>query len=74
MNATDAVSKFVPVRIIVVAVAIWMTWLASDWSMWFATGNARPGIEIAAIIAAVTSPIAVFGAYVFKAYIESRVV
>lgn len=72
MSATTIVSKYVPVRLIVVSVAIWMTWLVSDWAMWFAVGNGRPGVEIAAIIAAVTGPVTIFGGYVFKAYLESR--
>ena len=74
MSATDKISKYIPVRLVVLTTAIWMTWLASEWSMWFATGNARNGLEIAAIIAAVTAPIATFGGFVFKAYIESRAV
>lgn len=60
------------IRRIVLALAIWMTWEASRWAMWWATGNARDGVEMAAVIAAVTAPITTFGAYVFKAYIESR--
>ena len=54
------------------ATAIWMTWAVSDWAMLFATGNARDGVEIAAIIAAVTAPICAFGGYVFKAYNDSK--
>lgn len=60
------------VRRIVLGIAIWMTWLVSDWAMWFAVGNARNGVEIAAIIGAVTAPIAAFGGYVFKAYLDSK--
>ena len=40
--------------------------------MWFATGNGRNGIEIAAILAAVQAPIVLFAGTVFRAYIESR--
>ena len=71
-SATDYVSKYVPTRAIVLSTAIWMTWAVSDWAMWFATGNARDGVEIAAIIAAVTAPICAFGGYVFKAYNDSK--
>ena len=74
MSATDRLANYVPVRTIVVFLAIWMTWEASAWSMAFATDNARNGIEIAAIVAAVTGPITVFAGYVFKAYVESRAV
>ena len=66
MSATTFVSKYIPTR-----TAIWMTWAVSDWAMWFATGNARDGMEIAAIIAAVTAPICAFGGYIFKAFVES---
>ena len=74
MSATTTVSKYIPIRLIVVGIAIWMTWLASSWGMWFATGNSREGLEIAAIIAAVTAPISMFAGYVFKAYLESRTI
>ncbi len=72
MNATNYVSKYLPTRTIVLGTAIWMTWLVSEWAMWFATGNSRNGVEIAAIIAAVTAPICAFGGYVFKAYNDSK--
>ena len=60
------------IRRVVLGVAIWMTWEVSAWSMWYAVGNARPGLEIAAIIGAVTAPVAAFGGYVFKVYLDSR--
>lgn len=61
-----------PVRFAVLVTAIWMTWAVSAWSMWFAVGNARPGLEIAAILAAVQAPVTVFATSVFRAYLESR--
>lgn len=73
MSASNFVSKYVPVRTIVLGTAIWMTWAVSEWAMWFATGNARNGVEIAAIIGAVTAPICAFGGYIFKAFVDSRV-
>lgn len=60
------------VRRIVLAVAIYMTWAVSVWAMQFVAGCTRSGIDMAAIIAAVTAPVTMFGGYVFKAYIESR--
>ncbi len=71
MSATTFLSKYIPTRTVVLGTAIWMTWAVSDWAMWFATGNARNGMEIAAIIAAVTAPICAFGGYIFKAFVES---
>jgi len=61
-----------PVRIAVLTTAILMTLEVSRWSMWFAVGNARPGLEIAAILAAVQAPVTLFAGTVFRAYIESR--
>lgn len=59
-------------RRIVLSIAIWMTWNVSEWAMHFVEGSTRPGIDLAAIIAAVTAPVTVFGGFVFKAYIESK--
>ncbi len=69
MNFIDQYSV---VRRLVLGIAIWMTWAVSEWAMWFAVDNARNGVEIAAIIAAVTAPVTVFGGYVFKVYAESK--
>lgn len=66
------VDQYLVVRRLVLGIAIWMTWAVSEWAMWFATGNARNGIEMAAIIAAVTAPVTAFGAYVFKVYAEGK--
>ena len=60
-------------RTLVLAFAIWMTWRAYEFGVWFATGNSRNGIEIAAIIAAVTAPITLFAGTVFKTYVEGKV-
>lgn len=66
------IDRYSLVRRLVLAIAIWMTWAVSEWAMWFAVDNARNGMEIAAIIAAVTAPVTVFGGYVFKVYAESK--
>lgn len=60
------------VRRAVLGVAIWMTWRVSVWEMGFAETSPRPGIDIAAIIAAVTAPVTLFAGSVFKGYLESR--
>jgi hypothetical protein len=60
------------IRRIVLGIAIWMTWEVSQWAMAFVACSQRPGIDLAAIIAAVTGPVTLFGGYVFKAYIDSR--
>lgn len=60
-------------RTLVLALAVWMTWRISEWGMQFAVGNERNGVEIAAIIAAVTAPITLFAGTVFKTYVEGKV-
>ncbi len=60
------------VRRVVLAIAIWMTWQVSQWAMGYVETSTRPGIDLAAIIGAVTGPVTIFGGYVFKAYIDSR--
>lgn len=68
----SVVDKYGVVRRIVLIVAIWMTWNVSVWAMGYVTTSPRPGIDLAAIIAAVTAPVTMFATYVFKAYLESR--
>ena len=60
------------VRRIVLGVAIWMTWRVSLWATAFAVTSDKPGLEVAAIIAAATAPVTLFAGAVFKAYVESR--
>jgi hypothetical protein len=50
-----------------------MTWKAFAWAGEYAYAvSATSGLEIAAIIAAVTAPISYLQIAVFKAYIESK--
>lgn len=70
----DFIDQRSVVRRIVLGVAIWMTWGVSEWAMLFVNHSARSGVDLAAIVTAVTAPVTVFGGYVFKAYIESRAV
>ena len=60
------------IRRVVLGIAIWTTWAVSEWSMWFATGNARNGMEIAAILAAIQAPVMAFTGMVFKVYVENK--
>lgn len=69
----DFVDQRGVIRRIVLGIAIWMTWRVSMWAMIYAETSTRPGLDIAAIIAAVTGPVTIFGGYAFKAYIVSRV-
>lgn len=60
------------VRRIVLFVTLWMTWEAFQWAAGFAQSSTKAGIDIAAIIAAVTAPISVLQGYVFKVYSDAR--
>ena len=54
------------------ALALWMTWQVSAWSMWFAVENSRNGVEIAAILAAIQAPITLCTSMIFKAFVDSK--
>jgi hypothetical protein len=63
------------VRRIVLFVTLWMTWRSFTWAADYANHlSLTPGIglEAAAIIAAVTAPIAALQASVFKIYSDGR--
>ncbi len=60
------------VRRIVLGIAMWMTWRVSVWGMAYANSSTLPGVEQAAVIAAVTAPITRFAGAVFKAYLDAR--
>lgn len=60
------------VRRIVLFVTLWMTWQAFTWAGVFAMTSDRPGMDVAAIIAAVTAPISVLQGYVFQVYTKGR--
>lgn len=62
------------IRRAVLGVAIWMTWEVTHWAMAFAEHSVRPGVDLAAVIAAVSAPATALGGYVFKAYLDSRAV
>ena len=66
-------SKLAIWRRMTMVFALWMTWRAFEFGVWFAVGNERNGVEIAAIIAAVTAPITLFAGTVFKTYVEGKV-
>ncbi|WP_153117391.1 hypothetical protein [Rhodocyclus tenuis] len=73
MTPIQIVNHYGVIRRLVLAVAICMTWEVSRWSMAYATGNAaRPGLETAAVLAAVQAPITLFAGSVFRAYLASR--
>jgi hypothetical protein len=64
--------NFISVRSGVLYVTVWMTWHAFQWAAEFATTTDKTGSDVALIIAAVTAPISLLQAAVFKVYAESR--
>ena len=60
------------VRRVVLGITVWMTWRAFQWATVFATMTDKSGVEVAAIIGAVTAPITYLQSAAFKAYLEGR--
>lgn len=61
------------IRRIVLFVTLWMTWESFMWAAQFAETTSKTGVEVAAIIAAVTAPVAALQAFIFKVYADGRV-
>lgn len=60
-------------RSIVLFITLWMTWRSFTWAAEFALSvKAADGLSAAAMIAAVTAPIAYLQKVVFEAYIASK--
>lgn len=68
----DFVDSRYAVRRVLLGIVIWMTWEAYKWATGFASGCSRPGVEIAAIIAAVLTPITALQGFTFKFYLDSK--
>lgn len=66
------VDKRSVIRRVVLGVTLWMTWRAFAWAAEFAEATDKSGMDVAAIIAAVTAPITYLQAAVFKTYAEGR--
>ena len=65
--------QFISVRALCVYVTLLTTYYAFDWAAHYAYAIiGRPGLEVAAVIAAVTAPVTALQALVFKWYSESR--
>ena len=59
---------FVSIRASLLLMICWMTWEVTKWSFDFARTSDLPGIERAAVIAAVTAPFCALQAAVFAIY------
>jgi TRAP-type C4-dicarboxylate transport system permease small subunit len=60
------------IRRVVLGITIWMTYISYTWSASFASSCDKPGLDIAAIIAAVLTPITALQAFIFKLYLDSK--
>jgi hypothetical protein len=60
-------------RTAVLALSIWLAYDSYQWAAQFATWTDRTGIEVAAIIGAVTTPVSWIVIAVFKTYTEGKV-
>jgi hypothetical protein len=66
---SDVLDKYKVIHRLMLLFACFMTTKAYLWGVWFATGNARDGVEIAAIIAAVTAPVTLLATSVYGNYV-----
>lgn len=60
------------VRRVVLFSTLYMTWEAYQWAAMFSATTSRTGMDVAAIIGAVTAPISMLQAAAFKVYSDSR--
>lgn len=75
MNATIAWlerKNFISVRSLVLYVCVYLTWEATLQAWVFSAASKFDGLGTAAVIGAVTGPIAALNGFVFKWYAESR--
>jgi hypothetical protein len=59
-------------RTLVLFLSIWLTYDSYQWAAQFATWTERTGVEVAAIIGAVTAPVSWIVVAVFKVYAEGK--
>ena len=64
--------NFVSVRSFTLYITIWMTWEATRKAWIFAATSNLDGMGTAAVVAAVTAPLATLQAFAFKDYISSK--
>ena len=57
---------------LITGIATWMLFEAARWGMWFATGNDRNGLEIAAIVAAIQAPATFYAGWAIKNMQETK--
>lgn len=69
----DWVDRRQMIRRSVLGITLWMTWSSFTWAAAFASTCTKPGLEVAAILAAVLAPIATLQGFVFKVYADGKV-
>ena len=62
----------VSVRTAVIGATVWMTWEVTKWAFDFARLSPLPGIDRAAVIAAVTAPFCALQAAAFGQYMKAK--
>jgi len=72
INLLDFIDGRRVVRRLVLFVTLWLTWRSFEWAAFFAETTTRSGIDVAAIIAAVTAPVSTLLAAVVKFYGDNR--
>lgn len=73
MQVLEVEQKLALRRTLVLFLSIWLTYDAYQWAAQFAVYTERAGVEVAAIIAAVTAPVSWITVAVFKTYTEGKV-
>lgn len=63
---------FVSVRAGMQYITLWMTWEVTRWAFAFAAASKLPGVEVAAVLAAVTVPFCALQAAVFATYMKVK--
>lgn len=63
---------FISVRAFVIYATVWMTWKATEQAWIFASHSTLDGVGTAAVVAAVTAPVAALQGFVFRDYIASK--
>lgn len=64
--------NFVSVRSFTLYATVWMSWKAMEQAWVFAAASSLDGIGTAAVVAAVTAPVAALQGFVFRDYVASK--
>jgi len=62
----------VSVRALTLYMTLWLTHDSFKWAAHFAETTTRDGLQVAAIVAAVTAPVSALQVFVFKWYMDAK--